>query len=924
MNIFCDKNDLINEADVEALFVDRLLSYFKYPDDKIKRKKSLDEFVIGKGSKKEKYKPDYVLLDSANEPIIVIDAKSPNEGIEKYHYQVSSYALQLNQKFKDRNPVLYTVLTNGNIFSVYPWDSNQPVFYLTFDDFNPNNENYLELKANLSYSAFKQVKATRGVFEFNRPVISKLLKVFEECHNLIWKKEKIAPTDAFYEFSKIMFIKIREDSKIHQIIGSGKKPTKEDFVFSIDWIDSQSKVENHPFSSILFRQVQDDLEYQIKKNKKKRIFEKGEQLELKASTVYEVVKKLQHYDLYGIDEDLNGRMFETFLNATVRGKDLGQFFTPRGVVHYMVETANLHIKTDKNLPIDLKIPYVLDGCCGSGGFLIDAMADMIRSVRNTNILTNVEQDELINQMTDYHLYGIEANPKIARIARLNMYLHGDGGSKIFKADTLDKTLKIEAGMNEEEIEGLKELHDIFTNKRLRFHYILSNPPFSMKYEAKDKNEKEILQQYTKLAINIDGSLSGGEKSNVLFLERYYDLLKDDGGELLTVIDDTVLNGEQSQKYRDFIFDNFVLIQVVSLPFNCFFGADANVKTSIIHLRKKRKKEIQGNVFMAIANNVGHDDHSKPTPERNNLPMIAKYFDEWVKNQNFKSEIVQNQSSDEPLGCPMQIFQVAANKLSNKRIDAFYYAPELVEARNQLQQLQKQGVIELKKGADFSNIPIIKKKDEINFFGKVFKYFEIGDVTTDGTITKYIQDYFEYIPTRGRLKVQTGDIIFAKNNSSRGTTVIIPEEFDGCLVTTGFIGVRPKDENESLLLWSIMESEFFRQQIYYLSITASQPEVRENIFKEEVLIPYPISESDRENIIENARIAQSARKQLMHSVKNSSILINELFAGKKSVNAGVKDEELVARYESGEFNLGKALKPMLKTPSKSAILRKKKR
>lgn len=78
-NLFCNSTDLRNEADVEALFVERLLNYFSYPDDKVLRKKSLDEIVIGRGSKKEKYKPDYVLLDSAGDPIVVIDAKSPSD-----------------------------------------------------------------------------------------------------------------------------------------------------------------------------------------------------------------------------------------------------------------------------------------------------------------------------------------------------------------------------------------------------------------------------------------------------------------------------------------------------------------------------------------------------------------------------------------------------------------------------------------------------------------------------------------------------------------------------------------------------------------------------------------------------------------------------------------------------------------------------
>ena len=122
-----------------------------------------------------------------------------------------------------------------------------------------------------------------------------------------------------------MFIKIREDQRIHDIVKAGKKPTADDFVFSTKWIESQKRVEPNPVSSILFKRIQEDLERQIRAKSKKRIFLEGEKLDLKPSTVDEVVRLLEHYDLFGIDEDLNGRMFETFLNATVRGKDLGQF-----------------------------------------------------------------------------------------------------------------------------------------------------------------------------------------------------------------------------------------------------------------------------------------------------------------------------------------------------------------------------------------------------------------------------------------------------------------------------------------------------------------------------------------------------------------------------------------------------------------------
>lgn len=876
-NLFCNSIDLKNEADVEALFVERLLNYFSFPDDRVKRKRSLDEMIIGQGSKKEKYKPDYVLFDSAGDPIIVIDAKAPTEKIEDYQYQVSSYALGLNQKYKDTNPVIFTVLTNGLYLIVYPWDNNQPEHFLKFEDFAPHNESFIELRSKLSYSAFEHAKATKGVFEHDRPTLHSLLKTFNDCHDLIWKKEKISPTDAFYEFSKIMFIKIREDNKIHEKFSKGDSLSKDDFVFSTHWLDAMAKNGiDHPFNKILFSQVQEDLEEQIKRNKKKRVFEEDEGLNLKASTVYEVVKKLQHFDLYGIDEDLNGRMFETFLNATVRGKGLGQFFTPRGVVHYMVESTPLSIDVSKNKSLAESIPYVFDGCCGSGGFLIDAMAQFVRDINNKTNLTNKQKNAYLEEAKNNHLYGIEANPKISRIARLNMYLHGDGGSKIFKADALDKSIQSEPGISKEEEQGLKELRDEFNKNHLKFDVILSNPPFSMKYDSKDPNEKVVLEQYSKVN-RVGTKMTNSEKSNVLFLERYFDLLKPGTGELSTVIDDTVINGQKSQRYRDFLLDNFILIQVISLPFNTFFGAEANVKTSIIHLRRKSDGEKQGHVFMAIANNVGHDDHKKPTPDRNNLREIIRYYERWENGEQISDVIIQNQSNDEPLGCPMQVFTVAPEKLNKERLDAFYYAPELVNARKKLFELKKAGEIDLFYGKDFEIVPEIKKKEEKAFTGNTFKYFEIGDVTIDGTIVKYREESFESLPTRARLQVRKDDVIFAKNNSSRGTTVIIPSEFDGQLVTTGFIGLRPRSDDEKYLLWGILESEFFRKQIYYLSITASQPEVRETIFKDEIIIPIPKSNKVKRNIIKNAIQAEKARISLSNAVKGSSDAVNSIFS-----------------------------------------------
>ena len=107
--------------------------------------------------------------------------------------------------------------------------------------------------------------------------------------------------------------------------------------------------------------------------------------------------------------------------------------------------------------------------------------------------------------------------------------------------------------------------------KIKFDIVLTNPPFSIHYKRNDEKDKKILEQY-EIAKDPSGGISSSEKSNVLFIERYKDLLKYGKGELLTIIDDTVLNGKSSQKYRDYILDNFIIIQIISLPFNTFFTA----------------------------------------------------------------------------------------------------------------------------------------------------------------------------------------------------------------------------------------------------------------------------------------------------------------------------------------------------------------
>lgn len=367
--------------------------------------------------------------------------------------------------------------------------------------------------------------------------------------------------------------------------------------------------------------------------------------------------------------------------------------------------------------------------------------------------------------------------------------------------------------------------------------VLTNPPFSMVLSNTNEDEERILSQR---------AFSQGRnsvKSNILFLIRYYELLKP-GGDLLIILDDTILNGDSLiyTEVRQWIMKNFIILGIHSLPFNAFFKAKANIKTSILHLRKRENDiEKQGYVFMSIGNNIGHDNSLKDTPERNNLTDILVTYLEWRRTGNFTEIIKPNHDLKENLECSEQVWLVAPEELSEKRLDAFFYSPELKNTWIDLKEMEKNGVVTLMNGKAFKLRPKLSKntKQELISSKEQLKYIEIGDVTRYGLILTHITNTFDKLPSRGAYQVKKGDILLAINNSSRGTVVLVPGKYDGAICTSGFLVMVPQTEMEGYLLWYALRSEYCRAQIYYLAQTASQPELKLGAWRKYFLIPMPI-------------------------------------------------------------------------------------
>jgi type I restriction-modification system DNA methylase subunit len=136
----------------------------------------------------------------------------------------------------------------------------------------------------------------------------------------------------------------------------------------------------------------------------------------------EVIPIFENYSFADAAIDAIGAVFEALARRAEKDNRIGQFFTPETAVAATCRLAGLR-------PTDL----VADPACGTGRFLIRAMADM---VAQADAVTGKSKGKALEDIKQKLLLGCDIDPWIAIIAKMNMYIHGDGKSNIRRANGL--------------------------------------------------------------------------------------------------------------------------------------------------------------------------------------------------------------------------------------------------------------------------------------------------------------------------------------------------------------------------------------------------------------------------------------------------------------------------------------------------------
>lgn len=408
-----------------------------------------------------------------------------------------------------------------------------------------------------------------------------LMQAIQKSQQTLWAGGRLSPPQAFGELCKLIFVKIADEQ--------AKRRAGEPYQFQI---------KTHETSKSLERRIR-DLYSQYRK-KDPDVF--TDTIRIGETTLRAIVSHLESINLSATELDVKGVAFERFMDGFFKG-DFGQYFTPRQIIELAVDMV-------KPTSDDL----VLDPACGSGGFLLYALAAVRGEAAEYN--DNPESADFYRHWHDFaekQLFGIEINDELCRVAKMNMIVHDDGHSNVVGEDALKP------------IKTLSRKNTGLTSEA--FDVVLTNPPFGARVKAEDHRYLAEYEFGVKRggAKGKKGDLLKSQKTEILFIERVWEFLKPDG-RMAIVLPDGILSNQGTAPVRRFMLDRFQVLAVVSLPVSAFAHYGAGVKASLVVARKRRPEEIPADdevTFMAAPEKIGYDATGRKT--RNEIPAVLRAY-----------------------------------------------------------------------------------------------------------------------------------------------------------------------------------------------------------------------------------------------------------------------------------------------------------
>jgi type I restriction enzyme M protein len=338
-------------------------------------------------------------------------------------------------------------------------------------------------------------------------------------------------------------------------------------------------------------------------------FMNGARLSIDEPTVLtQVINLVDGLRLDQSDADTKGDLFEHVLKQIKQAGELGQFRTPRHIIRTVVEMIAPQIGET-----------IYDPAAGTAGFLVAAYNHMRLANSSPNAIREEEIDGKLqrrgygDQLSNAQVsalqtatfFGNDVDPKMIRLATMNLTLRGLPNVRILLRNVLTTTLDAEKRAE-------------YALPADGYHVVLANPPFSGRVD-KDRIVEDV-------------KVGTSTATELLFLKYMMDSLRS-GGRCGVIVPEGVLFGSTTahKELRRQLIENNRVEAVLSLP-GGVFQPYSGVKTSVLFFKKGGHTE---RVLFLHADHDGYKlDANHDTPiEQDDLPeLIAVYrseFERWV-------------------------------------------------------------------------------------------------------------------------------------------------------------------------------------------------------------------------------------------------------------------------------------------------------
>ena len=627
-----------DEELVRAYLLTKLVNECKYEANKIEIE---HEYTAGRPHTNTS-RIDVIVRDDNDDAFLFIEVKNPFEydtmdknktieeqlfkvaGMEKVEGHEVKYLMLYTIDFVEENAVDECVIIDNNIYNTYKdWEKSL--------EYSTDIPIHYGLARKIPY-----VKGSKKDLETNfTDAILNRLQI--DLHNVLWGGGGTDDNDVFSSLTNLILSKIQDEDE---------KRNGDEYDFQTKAFENQD-VFYERINSLYKRALKDKLNITDE-----RSIAQSNVVDVNKFSIAKVKYTVQSLEKYSLvdgknslsGKDILGNFFEGIIRTGFK-QTKGQFFTPNNIVTFMLWGLKIDKLAIERINEDREIPYMIDPSAGSGTFLIEYMKFITKNIKykyrdllDTSRAVEDKCDEWFkpdyreNKWAREYIYGSELNFNLGTSTKVNMILHGDGSTNIFvgtqKGDGLlpfNEYIKPSApnALN-------KEFDDEIYSKKIngQFDLILTNPPFSVSLDNETKNK-------------VSKSFVFGDKKNSenLFIERYYQLLKEHG-RMAVVLPESVFDTIENKYIRLFIFKYFNVKAVISLP-QLTFEPYTSTKTSILFAQKKNSDELKewdskwkensnrySKLRTRIDNIISVYEKNK---NKNNYPSIRNMDDDELKN-----------------------------------------------------------------------------------------------------------------------------------------------------------------------------------------------------------------------------------------------------------------------------------------------------